>query len=112
MFTLNNISNVWGQAKQQLASFLNNLIISKNDIVLNVNDFIENYTYDGYVCRASVPITGVTSDYFPFVSFSAEAIKTGLFNNGVVETYDGGVYIYATEFPSEDVIITHIKCIA
>lgn len=111
MLNDNYFSDNWAQFKTQVKDLFNEMIISKNNITIPTTDFVENSIYDGYTYRATIPITGVTKEYYPFVSFSVDAIKTGLFNNGIVDSYDGGVYIYATGLPTENVVINQIKCI-
>ena len=111
MITDNYFENNWGSFKTQLKDLLNAMIISTSDIQLNVDDFVANTTYTGYSYRAKISVTGVTSDHYPFISFSQDAIETGLFNGAIVESYNGGVYIYVASKPTTATKISQIKCI-
>ncbi len=117
MFTLDNLSNVWGQFKTDIANFLNSLIISAGYTKLAPGLVKDGGDWSGIVLSgdhryyAEISITGITKEYYPFVSFRKKAIDTGLFNNALVESIDGGVRIYASDLPTEVVEIDKIICI-
>ena len=60
------------------------------------------YSAQGYGFRASVPLSGVTADHIPDVTFAmADAVSGNL--APLADTYAGGIYIYAKEQPSATV---------
>ena len=65
--------------------------------------------YDDYPCRATIPLTNVTSQMIPDVIFATEDATSGIFSPNS-ETYNGGVYIYSSEIPLEAVTIPTIVC--
>jgi hypothetical protein len=65
-------------------------------------------TYTGYGYRASIAITGVTTDYVPFVTFAPAQADSGNYCP-VAQTYSGGVYIYAKVNTS--ITVPSIVCI-
>jgi len=62
-----------------------------------------------YPWRASVAITGVTTDMRPEVRFSIADVESGIFAS-FAQSYAGGVYIYAAEKPDATVTIPVIDC--
>jgi len=67
-------------------------------------------TYAGYGYRASVACSGVTANHFPMVAFSPADAGSGNFAP-VVQSYSGGVYIYARSKPAATVTIPSIVCL-
>lgn len=66
-------------------------------------------TYPDYPYRASVPLSGVTADHIPDVTFAmADAVSGNL--APLADTYAGGIYIYAKEQPSATVNIASVVC--
>lgn len=62
------------------------------------------YTGVGVSLRAAVPLSGVTKEMYPDVTFGiSDALGGSLV--GVAESYDGGIYIFASEKPEADVKI-------
>lgn len=57
-------------------------------------DFVSDSTYTDYGYKAAIPLSGVTSAYFPVVVFSPTDAESGNYAP-IAETYNGGVYIYA-----------------
>ena len=51
-------------------------------------------TYSGYGYRASVAITGVTTDFVPTVTYGFTEATSGNYAP-VAESYSGGVYLYS-----------------
>ena len=74
-----------------------------------VNPFMSNYIYPEYPYRAEVPILGVKATMVPQVFFAEPQAILGMFAP-VAETYDGGVYIWATNVPDESFRIPVIIC--
>lgn len=72
-----------------------------------VADFVSDETYSDYSYRAAITINGVTSDMIPEVMFDVEDAINGIYAP-VAKTYDGGVYIYASVPPSENLVIPTI----
>lgn len=59
----------------------------------------DHYAAEGFSYFGAVPLTGATASMTPEVVFSVADAMSGIFAP-VAETYDGGVYIYASELPS------------
>ena len=64
-------------------------------------------TYTDFSYRASVACSGVTANHYVEVIFSPTDAVSGTFCP-VSASYDGGVYIYASEIPSATVTIPTI----
>ena len=82
-----------------------------NNTVVNVANFVENATYEeqGYGYRAAVALSGVIDTMIPEVIFGMNDAVGGNFSP-VAETYNGGVYLYATDIPENNVVIPTIIC--
>ena len=74
-----------------------------------VSDWASDTTYTDFPYRAAVACEGVTAKYYAAVVFSPTDALEGIFCP-VVESYDGGVYLYANEIPSAAVTIPTIVC--
>lgn len=72
-------------------------------------DFAADTTYEDYPYRAAVALTGVTAAHDADVRFDAPDAASGVFAPAV-QTYDGGVYLYAAEVPEAAVTIPRIIC--
>lgn len=85
--------------------------VQQNNVSVPVSAFVENATYEeqGYGIRAAVAIDGVINSMIPEVIFGMADAVSGNFSP-VAETYNGGVYIYATEAPEATVTIPTIIC--
>lgn len=59
----------------------------------------DHYSAEGFPYFGAIPLTGATASMTPEVVFSVADAMSGIFAP-VAETYDGGVYIYASELPS------------
>ena len=66
-------------------------------------------TQPDYGFRASIPLTGVTENHSPDVRLSIADATSGILSP-VAASYNGGVYIYASEQPSATVNIESIIC--
>lgn len=77
--------------------------------VVQATAFIADATYTDYPYRASVALSGVISGMVPEVILGLEDATSGLFAP-VAESYNGGVYIYASSAPSASITIPTIIC--
>ncbi len=80
-----------------------------SDVVVETTDFVADTTYEDYGYRASVPLDGVTVDHDVDVRFDQPDISLGILSS-VAISYDGGIYIYASEVPDTDITIPRIIC--
>lgn len=80
-----------------------------NNTSVSVSDFSENETSEDYPFRAEVSLEGVIESMIPEVVFSLSDAISGNFAP-VAESYNGGVYIFATEIPNEAIMIPTIIC--
>ena len=67
-------------------------------------------TYSDYPYRAAIALSGVTANHVPNVNFNSTDALSGKLSP-VSESYDGGVYIYATEALTEAVSVGSVTCI-
>lgn len=79
------------------------------NVSIPVSDFVADTTYQDYGFRADVALEGVISSMIPEVILSADDAVSGDFAP-VSESYDGGVYIYASSTPQNDITIPTIIC--
>lgn len=79
------------------------------NVTVPVSEFIADATYQDYGYRAAVVLDGVISSMIPEVVLGAEDAISGDFAP-VSETYNGGVYIYASSPPQNDITIQTIIC--
>jgi hypothetical protein len=70
---------------------------------------VADTTYEDFPFRASVPLEGVIESMIPEVVFGLLDATSGNFAP-VAETYNGGVYLYASDLPEVDVTIPVIIC--
>lgn len=77
-----------------------------NDLTVSTNAWVSDTTYSDYGYKAAIALSGVTSDMLPEVVFTPSSLNN-IFAN-VCATYDGGVYIYASQKPSGDVKILSV----
>ena len=74
------------------------------DYTAGTSPFVANVTHPEYPFRAIVPLAGVTSTMIPQVIFALSEAITGAYCP-IAETYDGGVYLYATNAPASPISI-------
>ena len=74
-----------------------------------VSSFVADSTYEDFPYRAAVALTGVTSSMIPEVVFGVVDAMSGIFAP-CAETYNGGVYLYASEAPEAAITIPTILC--
>ena len=84
-------------------------VISFTNKTVAVSDWASNSTYTDFPHRAAVACAGVTAKHYAEVSFSPVDALEGRFAP-VAESYDGGVYIYASEVPEAALTIPTIVC--
>ena len=84
-------------------------VISFTNKTVAVSDWASNSTYTDFPHRAAVACAGVTAKHYAEVSFSPADALEGRFAP-VAESYDGGVYIYASEVPEAALTIPTIVC--
>lgn len=80
-----------------------------NNVSVNVADFVADATYEDFPFRAAVSLEGVLDSMIPEIIFSLLDATSGLFAP-IAETYNGGVYLYATDAPEATVTIPVIIC--
>lgn len=80
-----------------------------NNTAVAVADFAEDTTYEDYPYKATVPLEGVLESMIPEVVFSLVDATSGLFAP-VAESYNGGVYLYASDVPEASVTVPVIIC--
>lgn len=66
-----------------------------------VSDWQADNTYLDFPYRVRIPVSGATTDMFPYVEFEQQEQESGNFAD-VSATYNGGVYIYARTIPDHN----------
>ncbi len=80
-----------------------------NNTAIPVSSFLADSTYADYPYKAMVALNGVMASMIPEVIFSLADATDGNFAP-VVDSYNGGVYIYAASPPESTVTIPTIIC--
>lgn len=80
-----------------------------NNTPVEASLFVDDTTYEEYPFRASVTLEGVLSSMIPEVILSLRDATSGLFAP-VAESYNGGVYLYASDVPESAITIPVIIC--
>lgn len=78
-----------------------------SDVPVNASAFVPDTTYEEYPYRATVALSGVIASMIPEVVFSLADAIGGNFAP-VVESYNGGVYLYAMNAPDANISIPTI----
>lgn len=80
-----------------------------NDTTVSPSSFVEDATYEeqGYKFRAAVALDGVIESMIPEVIFGIADAVGGVFAP-VAKSYNGGVYLYASDVPESDITIPTI----
>ena len=78
-----------------------------NNTSVNASAFVADTTYEDYPFRAAVPLEGVLESMIPEVIFALSDATSGNFAP-VAETYNGGVYLYASDVPEAVIVIPTI----
>lgn len=80
-----------------------------NNVSVEVADFVADATYEDFPFRAAVSLEGVLDSMIPEIIFGLLDATSGLFAP-IAESYNGGVYLYASDLPEADVTIPVIIC--
>ena len=80
------------------------------DNTVLISAFESDSTYSDYPYRAVIPLNEVTTSFKPYVMFSDVDKSSGILSD-IAVSYNGGIYIYASEIPESSVSITEIICI-
>lgn len=80
-----------------------------NNVSVEADDFVSDATYEDFPFRASVSLEGVIESMIPEVIFGLLDATSGNFAP-VAESYNGGVYLYASDVPETDVTVPVIIC--
>ena len=78
-----------------------------NNVSVATGAFTANTTYEDYPLRAAVPLEGAIASMVPEVIFSMADAIGGNFAP-IAESYNGGVYLYASDVPEAKVVIPTI----
>ena len=84
-------------------------VLSFTNKTVSVSDWASDTTYEDFPYRAAVVCESVTANHYASVVLSPMDALKGIFCP-VVESYDGGVYLYANEMPSAVLTIPTIVC--
>ena len=79
------------------------------NVVVPVSAFVSDSTYTDYPYRAAVALTDVLANMVPEVNLSMEDAISGVYGPAV-ESYNGGIYLYADSVPTGPVTIPTIIC--
>lgn len=78
-----------------------------NNTVVAVTDFVADTTYEDFAYRVEVALEGVLESMIPEVVLSLADATSGIFAP-VAESYNGGVYLYASDVPESAITIPTI----
>lgn len=78
-----------------------------SNVSVSAVDFVSDTTYHDFPYRAGVALSGVIESMIPEIVLSVEDATRGNFAP-VAESYNGGVYLYATSAPESDITIPTI----
>ena len=84
-------------------------VLAFNGKTVATSAWASDSTYTDFPYRAAVACQSVTAKHYAEVSFSPADAMSGSFAP-VAESYDGGVYIYASEIPEAALTIPTIVC--
>lgn len=82
-------------------------IITQQNVT--VSSWASDTTYTDYPYRASVAISGCTTNHVPEVVFNLTEAISGNYAP-ICTTYNGGVYIYAKEQPATTITLATVEC--
>lgn len=80
-----------------------------SNVSISAASFVSDLTYAEYGYRAQIALTGVTASMVPEVIFGLDDAVSGIFAP-IVESYSGGIYLYASEQPSGATTVPTIVC--
>jgi hypothetical protein len=84
-------------------------VLSFTGVTVAVGKWAEDDIFPDYPYRAAIGCSGVTARFFPTVVFDPADVLGGTLSP-VAVSYNGGVYIYASEIPEEDMTIPTTVC--
>lgn len=97
-----------GSGLEVINGSLASAIVAKN-LTIPTTDFVQDTTTsENYQYKATIAITGVTADMIAYVNFSIPDAESGILAT-FAQTYNGGVYIFASEVPEQAVDIDNIE---
>lgn len=80
-----------------------------NNVSVPTSAFVEDTTYEDFPYKVTVPLNGVISSMIPEVVMGVVDAMSGVFAP-ISETYNGGIYLYASEIPEDAITIPTILC--
>ena len=92
------------------AEWVDNPVLAFGPQTVAASAWASDSTYSDYPYRASIALSGVTANHVPNVNFNSTDALSGKLSP-VSESYDGGVYIYATEALTDAVSVGSVTCI-
>lgn len=104
---LNTARSINGVAFDGTADIETRLVFTNVSVAASA--FTSDATYTDFPYRAAVALTGVTAAMFPEVVFAPAEALSGLYAP-VSESYDGGVYLYASEVPAGGITVPSVVC--
>ena len=84
-------------------------VLSFTNKTVSVSDWASDTTYEDFPYRAAVVCESVTANHYASVVLSPMDALKGIFCP-VAASYDGGVYLYASEIPEAALTIPTIVC--
>lgn len=101
-------TNGGGNVETDLAAKQPKKLLFSN-VSISAASFVSDATYEEYGYRAQLALTGVTASMVPEVIFGLDDAVSGIFAP-IVESYSGGIYLYASEQPSGATTVPTIVC--
>ena len=80
-----------------------------NNVAMASSAFASDSTYEDFGYKGTLALTDVISSMVPDVILSVKDAASGNFAP-IAETYNGGMYLYASDVPEEDLTIPTIVC--
>lgn len=84
-------------------------VLTFTEKAVDVSAWVSDTTYTDFPYRAAVACEGVTAKHYAEVTFAPADAMSGEFAP-VAASYDGGVYLYASEIPEAALTIPTIVC--
>lgn len=78
------------------------------NVLVGAASWADDTTYSDYPYRSAIAIDGVSAENYAEATYAPAEQSSGNYA-GVVDTYDGGVYVYAKALPPADITIPTIK---
>lgn len=85
-----------------------NLVI--NNVKVPITAWEDDYTHENFFFKATLQLDNVTEDHFPIVALSPSDSQEGVVSS-IAETFNGGIYLYSSIKPIEEILIYTIFCI-